>query len=443
MNTKFKYFMAATALAVGFASCSNDDDNINPNGGGEQTSMTISIPMVKTYATNEGITQESEFTKVDVFIFNGNSFESHKSLTKSDFNQASGVWTLSSPITTTTGTKNIYVGLNLSPADTVAIIRGVYSAITFAPNDTARIFKDNEFPMFSVNSTTNIQHIVGPNATDNVFPISVERWAAKVTARKGQNLVMNVPAANATFTELSFCLGNLNTKMYPLQKKMGSIVEDPNWEGFHTTNTAAPYGPNDFVNQFGTDIDIKPAYIPLDNYTSDLDDRGRKYAMENTSKNHKKGEVTYISVRGKFIPNTFHKYDVDSLKTEANNAEVTVDLYVVKDVDVVFFKSKTDAERYAKDRLGIPVDKIADRVLTYKGGYSYFHIWLDAQEAGNIHATLRNRVFDAMITEIKSLGNPNPQPTDPDVQTPTTAELKVEVSIKPWTLVSSEHQLED
>lgn len=442
MNTKFKFLMAATALVVGFSSCSNDDDeNVGPNSG-QQTTMKISIPMVKTYAEpKDTIASESAFSTVDVYIFNGNSFETHKSLTKSDFTLTGTTWTLNdvSSISTTTGAKNIYVGLNLPEATKTAIKSGVYSVVTPSIADLSTA---NAFPMFSVNNTNNIQHTVGSVAADNHFQIAVERWAAKVTARKATTINEDVPAANALITDLSFSLGNVNTKMHPLQKLLPSgIIEDPNWDGFDI-GAGGTYTSSDFTNEFGSNATISHnAYKPLDAEGTALSSRVTKYAMENTSKAHYQGEVTYISVRGKFQPKAYYTYTNGTLTVVTSPTSVPSELYVVKAPEgVLFFELQAEAAAYATEKLGADPTKV---VLVYKDGYTYFNIWLDAKVAGNVHPTLRNRIFDALITDIKSLGNPNPEPINPYIPTPTATELTVEVSIEPWSLVSTEHSLED
>lgn len=438
MKTKFKFLMAATALAVGFSSCSDDNgDELKP-GKGEQTTMKISIPMVKTYATDAGKEVESKFSTVDVYVFNGLSLESHKELTVSDFTASAGKWTLNTPIPATTGPKNIYVGLNLPDAAKTAIESGVFSTITPA---IAELSTDEKFPMFSVNNATNIQHNVVADGTQNNFQIAVERWAAKVTSRKANTLNMEVPAANAKFTALDFCLGNVNTKMFPLQKLLASgIIEDPNWEGYKSDNTGT-YGPADFKNDFGSNASLVPAaYVAVDEDGTALNDRKSKFAMENTSKDHKQGEVTYVSVRGTFVPNAYYTYTGNDLNSTPNTDAVSGEVYVIKsDEGVLFFKDKTQAENCAIQKYGFQ----AKDVLTYKDGHSYFFIWLDAQNPANIHATLRNHIFDTRITEIKALGAPNPEPEDPDKPTPIGTDLSVEVSIKPWELISTDHSLGD
>ena len=443
MKTKFKFLMAAAVLAVGFSSCSSDDDGNGPVKG-DATTLKISLPIASTYGPEEdGREAESKFTSVDIYIFNGTSLENHHTVPAGDFELQSGKWVMQTPLAATTGVKNIYVGLNLPAASKAAIEAGVSSVVTPTAADVSG---DGAFAMFSANTPNNVTFDVQAEADKNKFEISVERWAAKVTARKANSLVTDVASIGAIFSDLRFCLGHVNTKMYPFQKIAASnLVEDPNYAVF-MSGGGANYDSKDFVNEFGTNAAITAtAYVELDAETTDMANRKNKFALENTSRDHKKGEVTYASVRATFQPKKLATYTTAAglVQTENSTAltgEVTA---VFTSGGNLFFLNKTQATDYAKEVMNITDPAVlANTVMTYKDGFCYYYVWLDSKTAASgTHGVLRNNYFDTKITQINSLGYPDPDPTDPDTPTPSDTKLTVEVTIKPWTWVSSDNTL--
>lgn len=433
MKKNFKFLMAAAALFVGFTNCSNDDE-VRGLEQGEETTMMISIPVAKTYATDEGLATESGFTTADVFIFQGTTLEKHVPLQFADFTKdpSANKYTVNQPITVMTGTKNIYVGLNLPAGAAASISSGVESVLTYA--NVSSIVGDNAFSMFSVNSTANIGKVVQLDAAQNKFDIAVERWAAKVTSTVKDGVEgARVDAAAATFSDLFFCLGNINTKMYPLQKFDGNIIKDPNWTGFAQSGGA--YDRSDFYSEYN---ETPAGYVKVDAAGTAANSRKAKYALENTSDAHYQGEVTFASIRAKFQPEKFAKYNAtDGLQYDANNSAVTGSLFVVQtNAGVLYFKAKSEAEAYASSINLNPTEDVKE----YKEGYCYYYIWLDANKPGQIHSTIRNHFFATNITKINSLGYPDPDP-NPWVPTPTETNIEVTVEILPWTLIDSDHQL--
>lgn len=138
-TTIFKFLtMAALALSIGFASCSNGDDVTD--GGqsvlkGERTSMQLVIQSPKvpqTYASEDpnATSSEIELKSVKVLIYENTATEyileqAPISLTISDFDEVAGQdrYKLkeASKILTTTGAKKIFVAMNFSGTLPIAV----------------------------------------------------------------------------------------------------------------------------------------------------------------------------------------------------------------------------------------------------------------------------------------------------------------------------------
>ncbi len=425
MKTKFKFLMVAAVLAVGFSSCSKDDEGSSLKG--EETTMRISIPIPKTYATHTGTPAESNITSVSIYIFNnGTMLEKKLDFVAGNFTQTGNSWELTNPITITTGTKSIYVGVNL-PAGT-DLSTGVQPVIT---TTAAAISAANNFAMFSVNTNSNTSFTVDADPVNNDFSIQVERWASKIAVTKNITNAADSVASGATFSDLKFCVGNINTKIYPLQKIQSGLIIDPNWATFDS-NGSADYDGGDFINNFVDNNSIDhTAFTPLNENGTATDAKVAKYAMENTSRDYKKGEVTYACVRASFIPKKVATYASSTLTLTDNTATVNP-CYVVSTTagETLYFRNGTEAANYAQDNS-------FSAAVQYTGGYCYYYVWLDSEIAGMTYPLLRNYFFDLTVKSIKSLGYSTPAPTDPDNPIPSNTDIEVTVNIMPWTFIQN------
>lgn len=448
MKTKFKFLMAAAALAVGFSSCSNDDDDNGPGGSGKEASVKITIPAPSTYADANATTDETRFNTVDIFVYNGGSLETHKSLTSSDFTATSTGWEMITPITVQSGSKNIYVGLNLTAADVTAVKTGLFSPYTVGVDYAtiksvieANNAKGNA--MFSVNEAANNTFNIVSGTNPNSITVKVERWAAKVTTRVSSSINAGIPSA--AINSFSFAMGNVNTQIYPFQKLLASgVIEDPNWDW--TGKTDAQFeadAKTAFVNEFGTNNNLDAsAYTDVDAENTAVSARTVKYVTENTTKNPKQGDVTYVSVRAKFVPNAYHTFDGTNV-TEVTipPTQVPANLYVVETVsgEVYYFQVESEANTFAATLANATVGH-------YKNGLCYYFIWLDPNKVtpespANTYASIRNFFYDTKITKVNSLGYPDPEEPNPTKPLPKDTELEVSIEIKDWVPVTLDSEL--
>lgn len=437
MKTKFKFFMAAAILAVGFSSCSNDDDGPSSIAGGKDTKLKISIPAPKTYADNNAIGSESSFKTAHVFVYNGGSLETSKDFVAADFTPNGDKYLLTDPMDVKTGAKNIYVGLNLSTEDIAAVKAGLHASYV---TTVANIAKTDEFSMFSMNKDGNNRFVLEEKTGDasNTVDVTVERWAAKINALVSSTI--NTEAAGAKIGSFKFAMGGVNMKMFPFQKLgANGVVEDPNWNLTDDAIKAGIIG-KEITNEFGDNTTIdEAAFVAVDAEGTAVADRTNKYVLENTSSYPRKGEMTYSCVRAEFTAKAFHSYNVDELViTENTGNEVPAELFVVeKDTgETFYFKVKADAEKYAAD------NKLT--VSTYKNGICYYYVYLDGKKSdvgeGKYNAQ-RNYMYVQSITKVNSLGYPDPYPIDPEKPLSKDTKLTVNVDINPWILVPSNEEL--
>lgn len=439
MKTKFKFLTAVAALAVAFGSCSNYDED-RPVYEGEVAGLKIAIPVVKTYADNHAIPAEEAFNKAAVFVYNAGSLEKDTTILAADFEESEGKYVTKNPIIVMSGTKSVYVGLNMSDADVAAVRTGLQAP--YATTAAAVSSSSTGFVMFSANDVNNNVFEISPDETTTI-PVSVERWAAKVMSCITAGANSSVASA-ATISDFYFALGQMNTKMYPFQKLLVSgVIEDPNWFGF--AETGGNYGPADFKNEFGTNDEIiESAYVAVDAYDANapIADRNAKYTLENTSKDAKQGEVTYISVRAKFVPKAYHTFGVPNFSLNGEPTEITTPptevpelLYVVEtNMGVTYyFADKDVADTYAAS--------INATVKTYKDGTCYYFIFLDSNNEDNTYGVLRNTCFDSKITKVNSLGYPDPEVPGSELPLATSTKITVEVSILPWVPALSDEEL--
>ncbi|MDR1332513.1 MAG: Mfa1 family fimbria major subunit [Tannerella sp.] len=450
----FGLLAACAAVCLCFTGCtttSSDGPDPGTEPEGEKTMMAISIPVVKTYADNNAKSEEVAISTVDIYVYGG-SLETHESLTLSAFTLVTDKYQMNNPIEVLSGSKRIYVGINLPAAAKTVIesgggLQGLYQATTLRD----AISNSSGFAMFSVNTTANTAFtieagVVAPRTeSKNVFDITVARWAAKVTARKADNLstAPQNKASGATFQttatgDLTFCMGNVNTKLYPLQKKDAvGVIEDPNYASNYTS-----FG-SDFVNDFGTNTSLIPtAYVEVNTNGTAATARNTKYTVENTSESpYLQGLMSYVSIRAKFAPDeiitAYTPGQTDSL-TRASNSTVQNDLYVYTTAggEYLYFTSATVAGSWATATDG------ENFLGNYKNGYCYYLVYLDPKaEYMAPYASIRNFFYDVRITNFNSLGYPNPEEPDPEGPLGTLTMLMVDVTIQNWVIVGMDTDL--
>lgn len=423
--------LAAAALTMGVTSCNNDDvvDNAGQTDKGKPTYMelNVSFQVPGTYATadDNATNDESAVKTVSVFIFDKNSgiLVSKGSLITSDFTQsASGqkdVYTATQKIATTTGTKSVYVGVNLPAAMDVALgatINDMKTAVmTTSATTVANI--STGFTMFSASDVdaTLVETTDAAYATNNTVTVQVERLSVKVAVKAAAGL--SLATGGGVLSNLQFAIHQSNTKTYRYKYTDASVVKDPNWDA------AVNYVAADYEN-FSDYVAINAASV------SDNKDLVARYATENTSKLHLEKESTYASIKATFVPDAF--MDGTGTSKGSNVGQAAKTFYMVTTNDGVknYFDVSTEADAYMA--LPAVAAKSPVKSAAYTGGVCYYNLWLNP--AGGYNA-IRNAFYKATITQIIAPGNPSDLPKDPDQPIESPTDLTVKFEILPWNLV--------
>jgi len=429
------------------------------------TKILISIPDVGTI--NNATDAEAAFYTADVFIYDDAALEKHVHFLSSEFTHVPGAagvpsrYELISPFEVNSGSKRIFVGINLSPTAVEAVKNGFQAIYTYQPipalpasqtalRDSIARGSGYGFAMFNVKDSvyTILPDVENPQGEHkNEFVIEVSRWVAKATMRKDAGL--NNTATGATFLindagGLSFCMGNVNTRMYPLQKRsaVGDSIVDPNFaSGLSSYNTHK----TEFVNDFGgnTPYIVATAYVDVNLDTAPITARNNKYTVENTSRApYLQGLMSYISVRAKFIPDSVpFSMNSEGILTLVSNSAVqnNLSVYVTAGGKYLYFTNGSGGTAWATHP-----NNAGNRYLgRYLNAYCYYLIYLDPKGAylKAPYASIRNFYYDTRITSITALGYPEPEEPDPGNPLTTSGSITVDVMIEGWTLVPIPYEI--
>ncbi|MCD8270877.1 MAG: Mfa1 family fimbria major subunit [Parabacteroides sp.] len=450
MKTRFKYFMMAAVLAAGFTSCSDsDDEGGGVEGQGKPTTMTIKFSApVSTYASNgddNAIDAETVLGRAAVFVYStSGAYQTHKELSQSDFvyDDVNHVYNAQTNVDASTGEKLIYVGINL-PDGMVNAIKsgGVYAEYVLSnPNLLySAIVSGGTSGGFAMFNEKIEKKTLVEDASQNVFEINVKRMAAKVTVQETADLE-KTGISKVTIGDLDFCMGLLNTKIFPMQKLSGSTVVDPNYTPANTSGIGdQPSYYQDFVNEFRAStsdpINVS-AYLPVNTAATAVESRNVKYAPENTSENHYRGESTFASVRAKFTPEKFASYDGANLTETENTANAQpalIYLVTTEGGEHYYFTDQTEANDYASSLTN------ATLYTPYRDCYCYYTVFLNK---GGSNDVLRNDYYAVSITAINSIGYPDPEVVEPGRPISKDTQITVNVTVQNWNLVNDPQVLE-
>lgn len=432
MKANFKYVMLlAAALTMGMSSCSNEDDaagDTSKEGAKTYASIKFSSPV--TYGTPQaGTTEESKINTVDVFIYNAGGFlKDHKQFTGfTETAVGSGVWETTDLMETTTGAKQVYLGINLPAAistslsvtnKTLTALTSVAQAITVAD-----IATNNNFVMGSDVTNATFTDWDGNGATPaaNALTVNVKRFASKISVEKKAGLVLaNIDGG--TMSSLEFALGQLNQSTYAVQKKVGTTIEDPNF--------AAPATPGDGL----TGAPVAADYSTVNAAGIAINTLDAKYAPENTNNNTVAGNLTYTSVSAEFLPEKVVTGTTGAWSVVTNPVVVPADFWCIKtSTGNLYFNTQTEVDDYATEFM-IP----AADVVKYTDGTCYYTVFVNKAKNYDL---FRNDFYRVTIDEILGLGDSAPGPKNPTVPVDVTTQIKISVDVTPWNLESEDVSL--
>lgn len=425
-----KLFVAALAAVTVFASCSKEDNvarTISEEGAKTTMGLAISFPQTRAADASNATADEVTVKDVTIFIFNTDGSASTGNgevRAYADFTpKGNNVYALNENkrISTTAGGKHIYVGINLPTA-----LKGMASEDALKAawqfNMASDLTASTGFAMMSpvANETLAAQE-ADTTPTANQVTVSVERLVSKVGVRQGTGSTGTFAHA-FTITPDKFAVGNLATKMFPIQQLTGTKLMTP------MVNSTA-------VN----------ALVALNTGSTANKDLAVYYVPEHRPASNLRGEATYAVIRGKIAVENFARVDAGAIVTDVTPGisagdEVFVvraeagDVYICEDLTAASAVQDklTDANIYK-----YIADSNADL-------YCFYYVFLnnDAALNDNQLAVFRNQFFDITVGAIKGIGFPGdetdpsvPEPEIPDPEIPiieTDAYLEVIVDVAPW-----------
>jgi hypothetical protein len=417
--------MSIVTMAVMFGSCTKDSNRSITEG--EATSAELKLHFrpnqlpSETRATSDpnGTTAEAEIKTADVFIYtDAGAYLTHTHLTAAQFTQLAStanadVWETTTPIPTTTGARTFLVGVNLPSAAASSLENKTLTAANTTIQTIARAdittLPSGGIPMFSVAAVTATMQT---DASANQVTVNVKRIVAKVTVERSTTMVQE--GTPGTLGELQWVINNQNSKYYLMQGSP-TTYPDPNW-------TAASYLASDFADAADTEyvaVNNGPQ-SPVSNYTV-------RYAVENTSDQKTKKELTRVTIRATFIPAqwvTTYTAGSGTVSRTANSNTTPTTFYTVTPslgADTEYFQNQTDANNYATDK--------GTTASTYTGGYCYWNVFLNKTHVGEVY---RNDFYKLNITRVVAPGNSSPALTDPNAQPSTDTSVTANVDIVYW-----------
>lgn len=449
-----KYAMIILA-GLSLAACKKKEGEavapINP-GQGKDARITLNITSaanIGTYASSKGedagTENERKITTIDVFLYNDDG-----GLSPAGYKRFSGAEATlgTKTIETKTGRKRIYVGINL-PQSLADLLKNNFTAMEspYAVNMAQLADPNNGVMMF--NQSVASLDIKEGNDAANKISIPVTRLLAKAGVMQHENL--SLATQGGTLSDLKYTVAQRNKQIF-----VGQLYDfkDPNWNFIDPA--AADYA-NAFTGVLNTE------YQTVNEKNTATAALNTMYIPENTSKGSEPTQLTYIQVRTKFTP------------TEVKGGALPADgtFFVMFGqigsnpyIHQLYFATEAAANAEAAKDIYKNGNVQQTAVLKYDKGLCYYRLYLneDQAAAANKGGITRNTFFKAQISKFKGLGTPsegqipgtpgtpgNPgggvTPTDPtDPTKPITpgnvdANIEATISIVPWLLITSEHEI--
>lgn len=411
---------AALAAVVAFSSCSKDDSQSVGSGDEAKMDLTINFPMVTRAADGNATAQDVAINSVTVFIFDKTGAHANGSpaaFVKGDFtDNGNNSYSLleNKRITTTSGTKNVYVGINLPTS-----LKGVSNEAEFiAEASTANLYTTGDVAMLSAPEKKNLQaQVIGGTPTVNKVSLTVQRLVSKIAATKGTAANYTV-GTGATFTVApdQFTVGNLASHFYPVQRVVSNKLVTPMK---NTTDVALPQLA---LNANGTAANALTStfYVP----------------EHSTSIGNLRGEATYAVIRGSFTFSHYADVANGAITTSAATGH-TGGIWVVRKADKTYFCKSQQIALNVVDALGGFAE-----IFEYKALYTFYYVFINKDVSADPLAVYRNQFRNVTINTVKGLGVPGDPntPTNPPVVIPdpdepvveTTAYLEVNIDVAAW-----------
>lgn len=390
--------LLATALTVGCSSCTSEQSSLIPQNEGRETSFSLTIGGPSTYADAHASATEVALNSVDIFVYKtGGALESHTRKEFSVFQQVGTAdsWKLkeSENIVSTTGSKTIYVGVNL-PQDIADKIKTDGPATDVTITKIADL-KSDGFAMFCTKAAETTLEF---DETKNEVVVDISRLVAKVVFYGSSTYDVE---SGGTIKDLAFTTGNVNNKFYPLP-----------YENFSDPNFTSSIETADFLHPT-QDVD---SYQLINAKSITLANARGVYATENTvAEGAIQGALTYGIIKGTYIPATTVSLSNpadghSALVTSKPTTAATFYLVRVHSEGVIssyFFTNKSHAETFA-----VANEYPSSSVATYTNGVMYYSVFLKDTKQGTAseYSIFRNTIYSVTVTAVRKIGSNSDQP---------------------------------
>jgi hypothetical protein len=492
MKQKIWSYLLTLIIMMGFAACSNDDDNglQELKKGYTYAGIKLAIPLQPQTAPALRSAQADPtdynpadpyfrpvvLSTIDLYILSADGstllssqrYTADQVATTVDAQQQAQIVEPKVPFETTPGDKIIYVILN-SPQPLLAAAPTATDKISIASgsptiNDLASIqtitpgFSQELIMMNGKSAVTTILPGVTADevkAGQNRVKLSVSRIVSQAIITTSPSLSANV-GTMGTIANITYSIAQGANAVYYDQDTLTNTPWTTSWgydyvpdATYSTTTTATQY--YDYSDLFNT-ATLVPANSNTDpRYFLTLPG---KFLLENTHKpgtdggDYKKGNTAYILVRAKFTPNA----------TTDGGALAADGTFYVGNSDGNIYSSIAKAQNASTGGI-YPQD-----VKTYTAGKVLYFVWLNPDDiAYPLNSpVIRNNIYHININSFKTLGfnwnplypnapalnpNPDPRPTNPEEPTdspivpsdPLSLEdtyMTVDITVLPWTVHS-------
>ncbi len=419
MRNYFKSALLASAFIVGFASCSNDDE-IGGADLGDAVSTMVQVAITQsgpaTYATEGAVGAEKKVTSATLYIFDKTKvLEAIVPLTVSSDVAQSKTFPL------TTGMHYFYAALN-APTGT----------------DFPTTFTKGETTMPALQEALVNSKEGKLTAATGFFMTNVEGPVAK-------NLIVEeTPDKNKVTIEVGRAVAKVNVKFDPTKQIGGKLTEVSYKVANNPINTHfMPVYDSGYLKApffADPDVDLNKYYTASGDYLTVnqnfVTDKA-SYAIENSNKIPKKGNSSYVKIRGKFIPAT----TLDASGKNPETPSVAATFYRIKktiDNAPVFME-----EIYRTS----PTAEVLDGgvAVEYINGVCYYGLWIADNTQTNQTAKYtvkRNNFYKVTITSVSGPGASKEDgddsvvpPGEKEEELDAETQIQATIEILPWNVI--------
>ncbi|MCD7906333.1 MAG: Mfa1 family fimbria major subunit [Clostridium sp.] len=431
---RLKKSMAVLLAASMLSACNKENDETPTVVEGIPTYAQIEMCLAGHTQTRGtfpdgagGTAAETAVTEVTVYVFNVvGVLEARETFTPADPTVSE-----KRVFKATTGVKSIYALVNILPANLPNTDLNSTTLLNFleslkdtpALTGTHAIAEPNNFWMSNSNAETATLGEwdgTGTAPLANTVVIGVHRMVAKIGVEFNPQSQEPVGALiNTTDHPVMYKIKNNPVKTRLFSKRDDGFLVTP----FYDEATIIP------TRYWGeADAAYKTTSVATGNV---FNTTSIGYMMENSNKEPRKGNATYIVVRGKYEP--------AELVNAAGEAPVTTN----PNADGTFYRLKNkDSGIYLPLFYhAVPTPAATDTVMTYTNGLAYYDLYINDTETAGLdpkdkYVIERNTMWSVTIVSVSGCGEPNeeelPAVKKPDDPLEVDAFLQAEIRVEDW-----------